>query len=168
MTTTITTIINGQRVEVEVSASEILHVANLIDQELHQQTQNLIVFAADAYDWSNGHTSPSVGIRKVDKVGGPETSAKVGDINWLIAGTLRRIDNDREIVRIGDLMKLGYENAYVELNGQSACCGTLARPMLGKRKIADMQIVGDRAYLTLVPIEEKRSRGCVFVFNHER
>lgn len=152
MNTTINTIINGQRVEVEVSASEILYVANKIEQSLLEQTQNIVVFAADAYNWCNGRTEPSVGIRRVGKIGGEEIPTMLGDLNYLIAGTLRRIDNDKEIVRLRDLMAIGYDNAYVELRGQAMCLSSWSTPELGKRKIIDMQMVGERAYLTLAPM----------------
>lgn len=144
--------INGQRVPVEVSASEILYVANLIDNVLREQTKNIVVFAADSYNWINGQTRPSIGIRMAEKIDGSEKMAVVGDVFYLIAGTLRRIDNDAEIVRIQDLMKIGYTNAYLELRGQAAIGGCLSCPELGKRKIVSMNIASDRAYLTLAPM----------------
>jgi hypothetical protein len=149
---TVTTIINGQRVEVEATAASILLAAEAIERDLRNQTQNLMVFAADAYNHVDGRTERAVGIRKVDKVGGPETEARTSGLPWLIAGTLRQIDNDDEIVRIRDLMMIGYQNAYVDLRSQALYGGLLAQVELGPRKIVDMQIVGERAYLTLAPI----------------
>ena len=152
MKNTVTVKINGQRVEVEVSAAEVLYVANQIENALHEATQNIVVFAADAYNWSNGRTTPSIGIRRA-KMAGDEVDTVVGDLRYLVAGTLRRIDNGQEITRLHDLMAIGYNNAYVELRGQAMCYGSLSTPKLGNRKIVDMQMVGERAYLTLAPIE---------------
>lgn len=155
---TVTTIINDQRVDVKATASSILFAAETIEQELCEQTQNLIVFAADACNWNNGITTPSVGIRSVKEIGGNEVGVKTDDVNWLVAGTLRWNDNDREIVRIADLMKFGYSNAYVDLRAQAGYGGLISQVKLGKRKIVGMHIAADRAYLTLAPMEKPKHR----------
>lgn len=152
MNTTIHTIIDNHRIAVEVSAAEVMYLANQIEESLREQTQNIVVFAADAYNWCNGRNEPSIGIRRA-KMAGNEIDTTVGDLQYLVAGTLRRIDNDQEIVRLRDLMAIGYNNAYVELRGQALCLCTWSTPKLGKRKIVDMQMIGDRAYLALAPID---------------
>lgn len=153
MKTTIHTIINDQRVEVEVSASEVLYLADKIQKKLFRDSMHIMMFAADAYHWNNGRSTPTVGMRKVNSVGGDEFGILVGDIAFLISGTLRRIDNNEELTSISELLKIGYENAYVALRSQAACCGIFSHSNLGKRKITNMQMIGERAYLTLAPID---------------
>jgi hypothetical protein len=146
------TTINGHQVDVAVRASEILYAANKIEQTLLEETQHIMMFAADACGYCNGCSTPSIGMRKVDVVGGRETMLKIDDLCYLIAGTIRRMDDNSEVCRLDELMRCGYENVYVELRGQSIACGYLSYPKLGKRKIVDMQMVDGVAYLTLIPI----------------
>jgi hypothetical protein len=150
---TISTKIDGKRVEVDVSVAEILYAASKIEDALYEQTKNITVLCANAYAWRDGDTLPTIGIRKADKVGALESLCGVGDMNWMIAGTLYRKDNGQEIVRIADLMRYGYENAYVELCAQAAARGYLSRFRLGKRKIVNMSVRGEIVYLTLAPLE---------------
>ena len=144
--------ISGQPIDVEISVSDLIYAIGMVEKELIDKTQNIIVACNDAYSFINGYTKRSIGIRMTNETGGRESLPLIGDTYFLIAGTLRRSDNHEEIVSISDLMKLGYQSAYVELKGQSCSCGQLFTPRLGSRKIVDMHVIEHRAYLTLAPM----------------
>ena len=145
--------VDDHKIVAQVSGYSVFRVANKIQSELKAATQKLVVFCTDGTSWKNGKTAPIVYIHRAETVGGHEKFVNTGDMKWVISGTLRRIDNDEEIVRISHLMRIGYENAYVDVRCENYEANTLIDPNIGKRKIVYMHIMGNRAYLELAPME---------------
>ena len=112
-------------------------------KKLHEATENIEIFIASAYDWIDGKSIPSLGIRDKENKG-----INIDNTFWLIAGTPYSNKDHKHIQYLSQFVA-NIENVYIDLRAQAMVYGHMITVELGKRKIVKYELAEDRVFAVI-------------------